>query len=384
MPARRALPGPRYLGRFPFTPMKVKDVLEVLERWAPPVLQEDYDNCGLQVGDPTATVKCALITLDCTPAVVREAARNGCNLIITHHPPIFKGLKSITGRNEVERTVLEAVRADVAIYAIHTNLDNVLGGVNGEIAARLGLQSVRVLDSKPALLFKLAVFVPMAHADAVRNAMFGAGAGVIGAYDLCSFNVQGTGTFRAGEGTDPFVGERGTLHQEQEMRIEVACTAPVVQAVVAAMQKAHPYEEVAYDLVPLHNLHPGIGSGLLGRFPQAVPEVEFLERLKQAFGTPVIRHTALLGKAVQQVALCGGSGAFLIGKAMAAGADAYVTGDVKYHEFFQPGNRLLLADIGHFESEQFTPALIQRHLARILPTFATRLSETGTNPIHYF
>ena len=249
MPARRALPGLRYLGRFPFTPMKVKDVLEVLERWAPPVLQEDYDNCGLQVGDPTATVKCALITLDCTPAVVREAARNGCNLIITHHPPIFKGLKSITGRNEVERTVLEAVRADVAIYAIHTNLDNVLGGVNGEIAARLGLQSVRVLDSKPALLFKLAVFVPMAHADAVRNAMFGAGAGVIGAYDLCSFNVQGTGTFRAGEGTDPFVGERGTLHQEQEMRIEVACTAPVVQAVVASMAASPAAPMIRYEIL---------------------------------------------------------------------------------------------------------------------------------------
>lgn len=364
--------------------MKIKDVLEVLERWAPPMLQEDYDNCGLQVGDPTATAKGALITLDCTPGVVREAASNGCNLIIAHHPPIFKGLRSITGRNEVERTLLEAIRADVAIYAIHTNLDNVMDGVNGEIAARLGLQPLRVLDPKPALLFKLAVFVPLAHADAVRNAMFGAGAGVIGAYDQCSFNVPGTGTFRGGEGTDPFVGERGVLHHEQEIRIEVVCPAPVVQAVVAAMQKAHPYEEVAYDLFPLHNAHPRIGSGLLARFAQPVREQEFLKQLKEVFGTPAIRHTALLGKPVQQVALCGGSGAFLIGKAMAAGADAYVTGDVKYHEFFQPENRILLADIGHFESEQFTPALIQRHLARILPTFATRLSETGTNPIHYF
>lgn len=363
--------------------MRIKDVIQVLERWAPPMLQEDYDNSRLQTGDPEAEVERALLTLDCTEAVVAEAVQHGCGLIIAHHPVIFKGLKSLTGRTDVERTILAAVRNDVAIYAIHTNLDNVIDGVSGEMASRLGLRALHVLDPKPGQLLKLAVFVPVDHADAVRDALFAAGAGQIGAYDECSFNLEGTGTFRAGEGTDPFVGERGKRHGEREVRVEVICPVPLREAVVDAMIKVHPYEEVAYDLYPLLNRHAGIGSGLVGEFEEALGETAFLDKLKDIFGPPAIRHTALRGKPVKRVALCGGSGAFLIGKAMAAGADAYVTGDVKYHEFFLPEGRLLLADIGHFESERFTPAVIQHRLARILPTFATRLSETGTNPIHF-
>lgn len=348
------------------------------------MLQEEYDNCGLHTGDGEAEVGKALITLDCTEAVVAEAVRHGCNLIIAHHPPIFKGLKSITGRNDVERTILAAIRNHVAIYAMHTSLDNVLNGVNSEIAQRMGLKPLHVLDPKADLLRKLAVFVPKSHADAVRDALFAAGAGVIGAYDECSFNTEGTGTFRAGEGTDPFVGEKGKRHSENEVRVEVICPVTSEQAVIAALLQAHPYEEVAYDLFPLRNSHPGIGSGLLGELKEPMAEQDFLAMLKAAFDVPAIRHTPLRNKPVQRVAVCGGSGAFLIGKAMAAKADAYVTGDVKYHEFFQPEGRMLLADIGHFESEQYTPVLIQRHLAGILPTFATRLSETGTNPIHFF
>lgn len=364
--------------------MRIKEVIEVLERWAPPQLQEEYDNCGLQVGDPEAEVREALLTLDCTEEVVAEAVKHGCGLIISHHPPIFKGLRSITGRNDVERTILAAIRNDVAIYAMHTNLDNVLSGVNSELASRMGLTPLQVLDPRPGLLRKLAVFVPKEQADAVRDALFAAGAGVIGAYDECSFNLEGTGTFRAGEGTDPFVGQRGERHDEQEVRVEVICPLPVQQAVVAALLKAHPYEEVAYDLYPLANIHPGIGSGLVGEFGSPLSEPDFLARLKEAFGLTVIRHTALCGKPIRRVGLCGGSGAFLIGKALAAGVDAYVTGDVKYHEFFLPEGHMLLADIGHFGSEQFTPHLIRDQMARILPTFATRLSETKTDPIHYF
>lgn len=364
--------------------MRIKDIIRALEQWAPPILQEDYDNCGLQTGDQEAEVVEALLTLDCTEETVAEAVRNNCGLIIAHHPVIFKGLKSLTGRTDVERTILAAIRANVAIYALHTSLDNVLDGVNGEIASRLGLKPLYVLDPKPGQLRKLAVFVPRDHVDAVRSAMFASGAGTVGAYDECSFSVEGTGTFRAGEGATPFIGRKGEWHGEAEERVEVLCPSTREQAVVEAMRAAHPYEEVAFDLYPLVNMHPGIGSGLVGEWERSMQEKEFLDKLKAVFGPPAVRHTALTGRPVKRVALCGGSGAFLIGRAMAAGADAFVTGDVKYHEFFLPEGRMLLADIGHFHSEQFTPHLIQSKLVGILPTFATRLSKTGTNPIHFF
>lgn len=363
--------------------MRIQDVIRALEQWAPPQLQESYDNCGLQTGDPGSEVARALLTLDCTEAVVEEAVAQGCGLIIAHHPLIFKALKTLTGEDEVQRTLMAAVRGHVAIYAIHTNLDNVNDGVSGAMAAKLGLESLHVLDPRPGQLLKLSVFVPQRHADAVRNALFAAGAGRVGAYDECSFNIEGTGTFRAGAGTHPFVGEQGKRHAEAEVRMEVICPVHLQQAVVAALHQAHPYEEVAFDLYPLLNRNAGMGSGLVGEWKEPLREVDFLGRLKEVFGPPAVRHTQLTGRPVKRVALCGGSGAFLIGKALAAGADAFVTGDVKYHDFFLPEGRMLLADIGHFESERFTPELIQNHLTRILPTFATRLSETGTNPIHF-
>ena len=362
--------------------MRIQAIVDVLEQWAPRVLQEDYDNSGLQVGDPDADVQAALITLDCTEAVVEEAVRTGCGLIIAHHPVIFRGLKSLTGRSEVERTVLAAVRHGVAIHAIHTNLDNVHTGVNAEVLARLGAEQGQVLAPKPGQLAKLVTFVPMAHAEAVRSALFAAGAGTIGKYDACSFAGEGSGTFRAGAGAEPFVGAVGELHQEPELRLEVVLPAHAAGRVVHALRQAHPYEEVAYDLIPLSNTHPGIGSGMVGTFRQPLTERAFLARVKEVFGAPVVRHTALTGREIARVAVCGGSGAFLIGKAVAAGVDAYLTADVKYHEFFAPEGRLLLADIGHFESERFTMHLIQRRLGEILPTFATRLTETVTNPIH--
>jgi hypothetical protein len=303
-------------------------------------------------------------------------------LVISHHPVIFGGLKSLTGRNGVERTLLAAVRHNVAIYALHTNLDNVITGVNAEIAARLGLTDLEVLDPKPGQLRKLVVFVPHAQAEAVRQALFSAGAGQVGAYDECSYNMEGQGTFRAGEGANPYVGKPGERHTEPETRVEVIVPIPLEAGIVAAMKAAHPYEEMAYDLIPLSNLHQGVGSGAIGKLEAPLPEEAFLALVKKAFGAPVVRHTALRGKPVERVAVCGGSGAFLIGKARAAGVDAYVTADVKYHQFFEAEGRLLLADIGHFESEQFTMHLIQRRLGEELPTFATRLTETVTNPIH--
>jgi len=364
--------------------MRIKEVIAALEAWAPRSLQEDYDNSGLHVGDPETEVKSALVCLDCTEAVVEEAARLGCGLIISHHPVIFRGLKSLSGKGYVERTILSAIKHGIALYAIHTNLDNVLSGVNAEIAARLGLRNTRVLDPKPGQLCKLSVFVPKDHAETVRAVLFAAGAGRISAYDECSFNVEGQGTFRAGEGTVPYVGERGLRHTEAEVRIEVIYHLPQERAIVAAMIAAHPYEEVAYDLVALTNSHPGIGSGLVGELERPLIGNEFLALVKQAFKLKVIRHTRILDSPVRTVALCGGSGAFLINKAKAVGADIYLTGDVKYHEFFDADGKVLLADIGHYGSEQFTMDLIQRRLGEVFPTFAVRLTEIVTDPIYHY
>jgi dinuclear metal center YbgI/SA1388 family protein len=364
--------------------MRIKELTAALEAWAPRSLQEDYDNSGLQVGDPEAVVESALVCLDCTEAVVEEAARLGCGLIISHHPVIFRGLKSLSGNSYVERTILAAIKHGIALYAIHTNLDNVASGVNAEIAARLGLKKLRVLEPKSGQLRKMVVYVPVERAEAVRAAMFQAGAGRIGNYDECSFNGEGIGTFRAGEGTMPHVGQQGVRHSEPEHRIEVVVPTASVAAVVTAMVNAHPYEEVAYDLIPVMNVHPDIGAGLVGELDKPLEESRFLAQVKQAFGLQVIRHTKLLGKPVQKVALCGGSGAFLIGKAKAAGVDAYLTGDVKYHEFFDADSKLLLADIGHYGSEQFTMNLIQRRLGELFPTFAVRLTENVTDPIYHY
>jgi len=363
--------------------MRLSDIIAHLESWAPPVLQEDYDNNGLQVGDKNAEASAALITLDCTEEVVAEAVRKNCNLIIAHHPVIFRGLKSITGRTGVERTILAAIKNNVAIYAIHTNLDNVITGVNAEIAARLGLQELEVLDPKSDQLRKLVVFVPNAHVEKVRQAMFDAGAGRIGFYDECSFNLKGEGTFRGGEGSNAFVGKKGERHTEPETRIETIIHAPRERVIIDAMLKAHPYEEVAYDVYPITNSLKSVGSGAIGRLPAPMPEDAFIAKVKAAFGATMLRHTAFRGKSVERVAICGGSGAFLIGRARAAGADAYVTADVKYHQFFEAEGDLLLADIGHYESEQFTMHLIQRRLKEVLPTFAAHLTEIVTNPIHY-
>ena len=369
------------LAAHPFA-MRLSEIIRILETWAPPSLQEDYDNSGLQVGTADREVKAALVALDCTEEVVAEAVERGCDLVIAHHPVIFRGLKSITGRTGVERTLLAAIKHDVAIYAIHTNLDNVITGVNAEIAARLGLRELDVLDPKPGQLKKLVVFVPIAHAEAVRASMFAAGAGHIGNYDECSYGLEGLGTFRPGEGANAFVGEKGARHSEPETRIETIVHAPLERAVVQAMLSAHPYEEVAYDLYPLTNSHPGIGSGAIGRLAEPLEEAAFLAKVKAAFNAPVIKHTALRGKPVERVAVCGGSGAFLIDRARSAGVDAYVTADIKYHEFFGAEGQLLLADIGHYESEQFTMHLLQRHLGDKLPTFAAHLTKIVTNPVH--
>jgi dinuclear metal center YbgI/SA1388 family protein len=364
--------------------MTIQDIIQTLTAIAPPSLQEGYDNAGLITGSPGWDCTGIITALDATEAVVQEAIEKKCNLIVAHHPIVFGGLKQITGKNYVERTVIAAIKNDIAIYAIHTNLDNVIAGVNGKIADKLGLVNRKVLQPKGGQLKKLIVFVPEAQAAPVRQAMFEAGGGHIGNYSECSFNSSGTGTFKGGAGTNPFVGEIGTQHQEPETKIEMVVPAWLAGPVVKAMLKAHPYEEVAYDMISLDNTTGLIGSGLLGELPEATTETAFLEQLQHAFGLKTLRHTPLLGKSIQKIALCGGAGSFLTKTAIAAGADAYITGDVKYHEFFDADGRLLLADIGHYESEQFTIDLLFDVLQEKFPTFAVLKTGVNTNPVLYF
>ena len=364
--------------------MKINEIISYLETIADTSLQEEYDNAGLITGN--ADWKCSgiICSLDVTEEVVKEAIQKKCNLIVAHHPIVFKGLKKINGKNYVEKTIIAAIKNDIAIYAIHTNLDNVKQGVNGRIAQMLGLENCKILSEKDGSLNKLFTFVPVDHADKVRNAIFAAGGGQISNYSECSFNAEGVGTFKVGKGTNPFVGEPGKHHQEKEIKIEIIFPTYFERKIMAALIAAHPYEEVAYDIIQLSNSNRTIGSGMIGELPNPVEEKQFLKNLMELFRVPVVRHTRFTGRPVKKVAVCGGAGSFLISKALAAEADVYITADVKYHEFFDANDRLLIADVGHYESEQFTINLLQEVLEQKFPTFAVLKTEVKTNPVSYF
>ena len=364
--------------------MKVKDFIQVLESVAPSSFQENYDNSGLLTGNNENEVKGVLICLDSTEEVIQEAIDNNCNLLIAHHPIVFKGLKRINGSNYVERVIIKAIKNDIAIYAIHTNLDNVLHhGVNAKIAEKLGLTNLKVLDPKRGLLKKLYTFAPLEHAERVRNSLFAAGAGGISNYSECSFNVEGTGTFKGAEGSNPFVGEVGTRHHEAEIKIEVIFPAYLENNILKELLDVHPYEEVAYDIVSLDNQFDTVGSGLVGELSEPMDAVLFLNELKSKMKTDCIRHTAICKDKISKVAICGGAGSFLLKNAIRAKADIYISADFKYHEFFDAENQIIIADIGHYESEQFTIELIYDILLNKFPIFAILKSKVKTNPVSY-
>jgi dinuclear metal center YbgI/SA1388 family protein len=363
--------------------MRLKEITACIERLAPLMYQESYDNSGLQVGDLSMEVTGALITLDVTEEVITEAIEHKYNLVIAHHPLIFGGITSVTGRNMTERVLLKAIKNDIAVYAAHTNLDAVREGVSNRMCEVIGLRKTRILDPVAGKLKKLVVYVPTDHAEKVRQALFSGGAGVIGKYDSCSFNSEGEGTFRGGEDANPFVGEKGVRHVEPEVRIETVFPEHEKGRVITAMLQAHPYEEVAYDIYPLDNRNPQTGMGMIGELETPVSETAFLQLLKEKFGTGVIKHSQLLGKQVKKVAVCGGAGSSLLRKAVAEKADVFVSGDFKYHQFFDAEGRIVVADIGHFESEQYTREIIYDLLIKNFPKFAVRLSEINTNPIKY-
>ena len=364
--------------------MKIGDLLAAIEVFAAPELQEEYDNAGLLTGKRDWNCSGVLCTLDVTVDVIREAIEKSCNLIVAHHPVIFRGLKRINGNNYVEQVMIDAIKNDIAIYAAHTNLDNVVLGVNDTIAKNLGLQNTRILQPKTKVLRRLITFAPMEKAEDVRNAVFAAGAGHIGKYSECSFNSEGTGTFKAEEGADPYIGEVGEQHKEKETKIEIVYPFYLEQQVVNALVDAHPYEEVAYDIFTMENVHYGIGAGVIGELKAEMDEASFLKMLKDRFGLAVIRHTKLRDKPVKSVAVCGGAGSFLIKKALSSKADMYISADIKYHEFFDAEGRMVIADIGHYESEQFTVDLLHKLLVEKFPTFAVLKTGVNTNPVQYF
>lgn len=364
--------------------MLIRDIISEIEQFAPPSYQESYDNSGLLVGNKESKITGVLLSLDCTEEVIDEAIKLKCNLIVAHHPIIFGGLKRLTGANYVERTVIKAIQNNIAIYACHTNLDNVKHGVNAKIAEKLGLTNLKILSPKKQLLKKLVTYVPATHLEKVRESLFEAGAGNIGNYDNCSFNISGTGTFRGNENSNPFIGEKGKISFENETRIEVIFEAINESRILKNLLTNHPYEEVAFDVYPLENTYQNVGSGMTGEFEKALSETEFLNLLKKAFGLKILKHTPLLNKPIKKVAFCGGSGAFLIKNAINSGSDAYVSGDIKYHEFFDAESRILIADTGHFENEQFTPEIFYELIQKKFTIFATYLSKVNTNPVNYF
>lgn len=363
--------------------MKLQEITGYLESIAPLSYQESYDNAGLICGSDDMEITGALICLDSIEAVVDEAIAMGCNLIIAHHPIVFSGLKKLNGKNYVERVIIKAIKNNIAIYAAHTNLDNVHHGVNAKISEKLGLQNCKLLLPQKNLLKRLITFSPEKNAEDIRSALFAAGAGHIGNYSECSFNSLGTGTFKAIDGANPYIGEVGKRFEGEEIRIEVVYASQLESKVVKALLKAHPYEEVAYDLIALSNPSSQIGAGMVGELVEEMDEIQFLNALKSKMRAESIRHTALRGKKVKKIAVCGGAGSFLLNAAIANQADIFITADFKYHQFFDADGRIVIADIGHYESEQFTMELFYEILKKKFSTFALQLTKINTNPIKY-
>ena len=363
--------------------MNLKTIINNLESFAPLANAEDFDNVGLLVGNPDSEVSGILVTLDTLEKTVDEAIAKNCNLIVSFHPIIFSGLKKITGKNYVERVVLKAIRHDIAIYAIHTALDNLPQGVSKGMCDALGLENRKTLIPKKGAIKKLTTYIPQDAFAMVRNALFKAGAGNIGNYEECSFSLEGEGTFKGNEASNPVVGSKGELHTEPEKQLHITFEARLESKVLSALFSTHPYEEVAYEITTLDNANQNIGMGMLGDLPEALEAMAFLNRVKQVFKAEGIRHSALPEKPVKRVAVLGGSGSFAIEAAKAAGADAYITADLKYHQFYQAEDQLLLVDIGHYESEQYTKNIMADFLTKKFTNFAVILSEEDTNPIKY-
>ena len=364
--------------------MQIKEIMKTLECFAPLTLQESYDNSGLQIGKPETFVKKALICLDVTLAIVDEAIEKNCDLIISHHPLLFSGLKKICGGSPVEKIVEKVILHQIAVYSAHTHLDNIINGVNKQLSDKIGIMNPKILKPTKGILRKLVTFCPITEVENVREVLFSAGAGKIGNYDSCSSNTISEGTFRANKQAHPYVGEIDKLHTEKEVRIETIYPFYHEKAILQSLLSAHPYEEVAYDIYSLENTFSEVGSGMIGDLAESMSLNDFMGLICQKLKAPMLRYAGSSEKNIKRVALCGGSGAFLIKDAIAQKADAFITSDIKYHDFGDYSEELILIDAGHFETEQFTKHLLSDILNENFPTFATQISEQDNNLVKYF
>ena len=363
--------------------MKINQIIAVLEEMAPLSYAEDFDNVGLLVGNQETEATGVLICHDALENVIDEAVRENCNLVVCFHPILFSGLKKITGKNYVERAVIKAIKNDIAIFAVHTALDNHQEGVNKIFCSILGLTDTKILIPKQNFIKKLVTYTVPENADKIRNAMFKAGAGKIGNYEDCSFNSEGFSTYKGNENSNPTIGNKLELTQTKEIKIEVTFEKYLESSILKALFSNHIYEEVAYEIYDLQNSHQNIGLGMIGTLEKPMDEKDFLLFVKEKIQADGIRHSAFLNKKIQKVAVLGGSGSFAIKEAIRAGADAFLTSDLKYHQFYEAENQLLLADVGHFESERYTKNYILDYLTKKMPNFAFILSKENTNPVKY-
>ncbi|MCA0133016.1 Nif3-like dinuclear metal center hexameric protein [Winogradskyella alexanderae] len=363
--------------------MTIQDVIDCLQDLAPLNYAEDFDNVGLLVGDNNKNVTGILVTLDTIEAVIDEAIENSCNLIVSFHPIIFKGLKKLTGKTYVERVAIKAIQNDIAIFSIHTALDNAYMGVNAIICDKLNLKNKKILLPQPGVIKKLQTYVPKEHAIALRTALFDAGAGSLGNYESCSFNVEGKGTYMGNQNSNPSHGQKGQLHTENEIAVSVVFKKHLQSKVLKALFETHPYEEVAYEIMVLDNTDAYTGMGMIGELNDPMDEKECLNWIKSTFNSGCIKHSKLRSKPIKKIAVLGGSGSFAIDAAKTNGADLFVTADLKYHDFFTAENDIVLADIGHSESEQFTKSFLVDYLSKKITSFAIILSKTNTNPVKY-
>ena len=363
--------------------MTIKELTKEIEQTAPLRYQESYDNSGLIIGSYDDKISKVLICFDATLDVVDEAIQKKCNLIISHHPVIFEGLKKINGNSHTEKVIIKAIKNNIAIYAAHTNLDNSKLGVNQILADKIGLVNISILQPQRGILKKLVTFCPLAQVEDVRNAIFKAGAGHIGAYDCCSFNAEGKGSFRASDKSNPFVGEKNKLHFESEIRLETIYPVHLENDILKALLKSHPYEEVTYDIYALDNPFANCGAGMIGDIDKPLTDIDFLKMLKKKLNLKSIKYNKLTGRFIKKVAICGGSGSFLIQKACAANADILITSEFKYNHFIDTQDKIIIADIGHYESEHFSKELIKSVLIKKFSKFAVEISQVEMNPVYY-
>lgn len=361
----------------------LKEIANCFEAMAPLSHQESYDNSGIQLGEPDKQIDSALVTLDLNEQVAEEAIRLGVDLIVTHHPLIFKPLKQISGATPTERMVIGCLRHDIAVYACHTNLDASPQGVSHYLARKLGITNGTLLEPRQGLFTKLVVYIPAHAFPKVREALFQAGAGTMGDYEQCGFSAHGLGSFLPGKETHPYVGTPEQFHEEPEVRFETLFPSRLKKRVVEALMASHPYEEPAFDLFPLLNASNDAGFGWVGNLPEPLSAGHFLEKLKEKLACGALRYSTPPSRPIQKVAICGGSGSDLLGLAIAAGADAFVTADLKYHAFQAAEGALLLVDAGHYETEQFTKELFYDVLTKKFNNFAVHISKVKTNPINY-